>query len=131
MATSLTIDELHAALTGDQIARAKSEGMGDAVIDPVDEEMAAACAKVDAYTGGYAVADVLLRAYARDIAAFQVAKRLGAATDNQTKAYDRALRELEDIRDGKFSHLAVTDAAATNTAGSVAYGSDTKILGRL
>lgn len=111
MATTLTVSQLRSALTADQVSQASTKGVsaGD---DPVAEEIAAACAKVDFYTSGHTVPDALATGYARDIAAHQVAKRLGSATDDQVRAYERALKELEDIRDGKFGSAVGTSSAA-------------------
>ncbi len=105
MSASLTASQLHAALSADQIAAARTVGIGAETIDPVAEEIAAALARVDAYCAGYAPAAALLTGWARDLAAWAVAKRVDTPNAAQKEARDRALLELEAVRDGKFSHL--------------------------
>jgi phage gp36-like protein len=129
--TTLTALQLNAALTSEQIGEVRTRSIlptpvGETPTDPVAEEIAAACAKVDTYTSGYILPAALATGYARDIAAFQLGKRLAKSTDEQEKAYDRALKELEDIRDGKFPTLP-RDPAATLPA-AILGGSKTNIL---
>lgn len=128
MATTLTDSQLKAALTNEQIVAARTKGLavGDTT-DPVAEEISAACAKVDAYAAGWLPADGLLTAWARDLAAWHVAKRLDTPTEAQTKAKERAEKELEDLRDGKFKGIERDPAAAAGT-GKVASGGRTKVL---
>lgn len=128
MPATLTEQQLKAALTNEQIVAAKTKGLAEGdTINPVAEEIAAALAKVDAYTAGWVVPAGLLTGWARDIAAWQVAKRLDAPTDAQTKAKERAEKELEDVRDAKFPGLA-RDAAAAGAAGKVVSGGRTKVI---
>jgi hypothetical protein len=132
MAT-LTIYQLNAALTSDQIGRIRTEklipppGGGPIPPDPVQEEIAAACAKVDTYTAGWIVPEALLTGYARDIAAWHLAKRLGKPTEEQTAAKDRALKELEDIRDGKFPGLIPAPPTTPPAPAKIQGGSRPKI----
>lgn len=116
----LTEAQLLSALTKPQIAAARKE-FADGEPDPIAEEIAAAAAKVEAYTAGRDLPPALRTGYARDLAAHQVAKRVGKATPDQVRAYERALRELEDWRDGAFDRAAGAD-------GGVAGGSKPNIL---
>lgn len=126
--TNLTETQLKSALTNDQIVKAKSRGLAeDDTVDPVAEEIEAAIAKVDTYVAGWLPPAALLTGYARDLAAHQVAKRLDTPTDAQVRAYERALLELEGIRDGKFPQIP-RDPDATPTTGKVKKGSRKKIL---
>lgn len=115
--TTLTATQLNVALTSEQIGEARTRHItppeeGQPALDPVAEEITAACAKVDQYITGWLLADSLATAYARDLAAWAVAKRLSSPTEDQDTAKDRALKELEEIRDGKFPGIA-RDPAAT------------------
>lgn len=115
--TTLTATQLNVALTSEQISEARTRSItppeeGQPTLDPVADEIAAACAKVDQYITGWLIAAGVATAYARDIAAWHVAKRLGKPTEDQDTAKDRALKELEEIRDGKFPGIA-RDPAAT------------------
>lgn len=124
MPATLTVSQLTAALSSDQIAAARTIGMavGEA-IDPVAEEIAAACAKVDAYCLGYAPAAALLTGWARDLAAWQISKRVDTPNEHLKTAYERALKELEAVRDGKFSNLPPSAAGA-----KVSYGGREAVL---
>lgn len=125
MPASLSDSQLKSALTNEQIVAARTKGLaaGDTV-DPVAEEISSALAKVDTYCAGYEVPAGLLTGWARDIAAHQVAKRLESPTEDQVRAYERALKELEDVRDGKFPNLAKVAGA---TSGKVKSGGNKKI----
>lgn len=125
MPATLTESQLKSALTNEQITRSKTKmGEGES-LDPVAEEISAALAKVDTFTAGYEIHASLLTGWTRDIAAFQVAKRLDTPTEHQVKAYDRALKELEDVRDGKFTNATKIPSAS---AGKVLTGSRPKVL---
>lgn len=130
MPATLTESQLKSALTNEQIAKARQEGLapGDTV-DPVAEEISAACAKVDVFCAGYIVPAALFTGWARDIAAWQVAKRLDKPTEEQGKAKERAEKELEDVRDGKFKGIAKdADNAASQGNGKVVSGGRKKII---
>lgn len=125
MPATLTDTQLKSALTNEQIVKARTKGLADGdTVDPVAEEISAAVAKVDTYCAGYAVSAGLLTGWARDIAAHQVAKRLEKPTEDQVRAYETALSELKDVRDGKFPNLPKVAGA---TSGKVASGGKTKI----
>ena len=47
-----------------------------------------------------------------------VAKRLGVVTDDQVRSYERANKELEDLRDGKFPNIPRLDSAGKVLSGS-------------
>ncbi len=125
MSATLTVSQLKSALTNAQIVDARTKGLaaGDTV-DPVAEEITAALAKVDTYAAGYTVNPGLLTGWARDIAAHQVAKRLGDPTETQTKSFERANRELEDLRDGKFKNI---PRVPGTSSGKVISGGEPKI----
>ena len=128
MPATLTPDQLKAALSAEQINAARDEGrdIGDE-LDPITEAITAACATVDAYCAGWIPAAARHTGWARDLAAWYVAKRLTQPTEAQTAARDRALKELEDLRDGKFPQTP-RDTTATATQGQVIFGGKTNIL---
>lgn len=128
MATSLTEAQLKSALTDDQMVKARTRGLAEGdTIDPVAEEITAACAKVDTFAAGWVAPAAMLTGWARDLAAWHVAKRLDVPTEAQTKAKERAEKELEDLRDGKFPDLARA-ASGTSGAGQVIHGGRDKVL---
>jgi hypothetical protein len=91
----------------------------------VAEEIAAALAKVDTYAAGYEVQAGLLTGWAREIAAHNVAKRLGTPTEDQVRTFERTNKELEDLRDGKFPNIPKVAAASS---GKVASGGRDKVI---
>lgn len=130
--TTLTATQLNVALTSEQIGEARTRSVtppaeGQPVLDPVAEEITAACAKVDQYITGWLLAESLATAYARDLAAWAVAKRLSKPTAEQDTAKDRALKELEDIRDGKFPGIE-RDPEATVPTRKILSGSKGKAI---
>ena len=126
MPASLAETQLKSALTNEQIVAARTKGLAVGDADPVAEEIATALAKVDTYAAGYEVEAGLLTGWARDIAAHAVAKRLGSATEDQIRAWERANKELEDLRDGKFANIPRTTTPPVT--GRVAHGTRTKVL---
>lgn len=128
MATTLTDSQLKSALTNEQIVKARTRGLAEGdTIDPVAEEIGAACAKVDTYAAGWVVPAAMLTGWAREIAAWQVAKRLDSPTEAQTSAKERAEKELEDLRDGKFTGIDRAPEAAAGK-GKVKSGGRDKVL---
>lgn len=128
MPATLTATQLKSALTNEQITAARTKGLAEGdTIDPVAEEIATALSKVDAFAAGWLVPASLLTGWARDLAAWHVAKRLDTPTEAQTKAKERAEKELEDVRDAKFTGLA-RDPASPGAAGKVASGSRAKVI---
>jgi len=127
MPAALTDSQLKSALTNEQIVKARTRGVAEGDPDPVAEEITAACAKVDAYTAGYLPPEALTTAWARDLAAWHIAKRLDTPTEAQTTAKQRAESELEALRDGKFPNMP-RDPDAPATTGKVSSGSRTKVL---
>jgi hypothetical protein len=125
MSATLTESQLKSALTNEQIVAAKTKGLAEGdTVDPVAEEIAAAIAKVDTYAAGYVVNPGLLTGWSRDLAAHNVAKRLGTPTDRQVATFERANKELEELRDGKFKNI---PRVPGTSSGKVASGGKPKI----
>jgi hypothetical protein len=129
MPATLTAAQVHAGLTAPQIEALDThwpnsdEGQG-----PVMEEITAALARVDAAAAGWLPSAALLTHWARALAVWELTKTLGIATEDQKEARDRALLELEALRDGKYPGVAKDPAGATATAGRVSYGGRDNIL---
>jgi len=124
--TTLTEAQLFSALTHEQVEAVRSHWpvTGDEP-NPVAEEITAACARVDAYTAGWAPAAALLTAWARDLAVWAVLKRLGLATEDHAAAKTTALDELKAVSEGKFPGISRTSNPIT---GNVSHGSREKII---
>ena len=128
MAATLTTNQLYAALTAEQIAALEANPPSTpGAPDAVAEEISAALSRVDTYTAGWLPSAALTTSWARALAAWEVCKRLGIQSDGQKEARDRTLKELEEVRDGKFTGIAAD--TATPPAGSrVSYGGGTNIF---
>lgn len=126
MPATLTEAQVFSALTQPQMEAVRSHWpiTGDEP-NPVTEEIAAATARVDAYTAGWNPAAALLSAWARDLAVWHILKRLDLATENHDKARETALEELKAVSEGKFPGIART---ATPVTGNVAHGTREKII---
>lgn len=125
--TTLTITQLNTALTNEQITKARETGVADGAEDPALEEIQGAIDKVDSYTAGWIVPAAWLTNLARALAAHNLATRLGKPTTDQVRIFDRANKELEDIRDGKFPNLE-KDPDHPGATGKVITGSRKNIL---
>jgi hypothetical protein len=126
MPATLTYAQIYSALTQEHLLAVQSHWpvTGDQP-DPVAEEIAAATARVDAYTAGWDPPAALLSAWARDIAVWHILKRLSLATEAHAQAKDTALEELKAVSEGKFPGIARTSSPLT---GSVSHGSREKII---
>lgn len=123
----LTLTQLNTALTNEQIAQARTQGVTEGAEDPAAEEIAGAISKVETYTAGYTLPGPWATNLARALAAHNLATRLGKPTEDQVRIFDRANKELEDIRDGKFPNL-VKDPEGIGSTGKVRSGSRRNIL---
>ena len=126
MPATLTDSQLKSALTNEQIVAARTKGLAaDDTVDPVAEEITAALATVDTYAGGWDVPPGMLTNWSRHLAAHNVAKRLGSATADQIRTFEQTNKELEDLRDGKFTNIPKIAGA---TAGKVLSGGRNKVI---
>ncbi len=83
-------------------------------------------AMVRDWTSRYIVPDAVLQRLWRPIVLFNLYTLAGTVSATRQKAYDNAIAELKDIRDGKFKQYPPADVApAGDTANPAAYGSDT------
>jgi len=126
MPATLTEAQIFSALTQPQMEAVRSHWpvTGDEP-NPVAEEIAAATARVDAYSAGWNPPAALLTAWARDLAVWHILKRLDLATENHDKARETALEELKLVSEGKFPGIA---RSSTPITGTVSHGSREKII---
>lgn len=94
-------------------------------VEPFTTAAAEAAAVVASYTGAYALAAAHAQRLERALAIFDLYSKLGTIPEAVQKAYDEAMKELRDIRDGKFSGLESSTGDATNSTGN--WGSKTRI----
>lgn len=91
------IDELKAALA--------NAGVANALANTIAEQLA----KVEDYTLRYQLSDERYRRLARSLILHRLYSLLGPVPSGHQVNYTEAMRELQDIRDGKFADLALDD----------------------
>ena len=113
------IDQIKAALVNTGIANAYTNTM-------TEQE-----AKVDEYTAAYTIGSDRKRRLWRPLVIHQLYVLIKMVSEDTRKAYEDAMKELEGIRDGKFT-TTLTPAAAppTPAGGGGKWGSETKISPR-
>jgi hypothetical protein len=94
------------------------------VVEPFTTAAAEAAAQVTRYTSAYTLADADRSRLERPLVIYQLYSLVGSVSAAIQKAYDAAIAELKDIRDGKFPGLETSDGGTTSTGG---WGSKTKI----
>lgn len=80
---------------------------------------------VDSYTSAYTIGSAHAARLQRALIIYDLYSRLGSVSEAVQKAYDAAMAELRDIRDGKFPGLQSSDGTTTNSTGG--WGSRTKL----
>ena len=81
--------------------------------DPMGTAIAEAESTVARYTAGFDLGEDDRKALVRRVALFNAYALAGPVPDEISKAYDKALDELRDIRDGKFVQSAQTNTGAS------------------
>lgn len=76
---------------------------------PIASYIAASREKVDLYTNRYVLDDNHEKALIRALCLFELYSRLGSIPEKRKLKYDEAMRELREIRDGKFQDLPQKD----------------------
>jgi hypothetical protein len=123
-APTFTESDLH--LSQDDIDALKTSLENAGVADPIPTTVTEQMARVDDYTNRYVLSDSRYKRLCRALVIYQLFLLVGPVPANHQAAYDEAMKELADIRDGKFPDLAVeepTDLAA----GTAAWGGTDKV----
>jgi hypothetical protein len=120
--------EADLALTQDKLSQITRALANRGIADPVQIFVDDAVQMVSDYTAAYALAADRWRRLMRPIALCKIYQSIGELPDAVKKAYDDAVRELEEIRDGKFHNLTPADVPLVEIATQPAsWGSQTKI----
>jgi hypothetical protein len=106
----------------DQLERALANST---YTEPFTTAAAEAEAVVNTYTAAYTLSSVHAERLQRPLVIYDLYSRLGSVPEAVQKAYDAAMSELKDIRDGKFPGL--TDATGGNTGSTGGWGSRAKL----
>ncbi len=106
----------------DQLERALANS---GFTEPFTTAAAEAEAVVNTYTAAYTLSTVHAERLQRPLVIYDLYSRLGSVPEAVQKAYDAAMSELKDIRDGKFPGLESSDGSTTHSTGG--WGSRTKL----
>lgn len=93
--------------------------------DAIPTAAAEAEAVVTTYTSAFTLSSAHATRLQRPLVIHQLYTLIGAVSEAMQKAYDEAMKELREIRDGKFPGL--EDAGGSTTSSTGAWGSKTKI----
>jgi hypothetical protein len=77
--------------------------------DPIAATIAEQVQKVEDYTLRYDVPELRVKRLVRALVLYELYARLQSIPDKRKSKYDEAMKELRDIRDGKFKDLAVEE----------------------
>lgn len=99
------------------------------ITDPISVEITRQIDKVDSYTSQYVLAANRYKRLVRALVMYELyaTGSLGTPPADIKPAYEAAMKELEDIRDGKFDDLELADPADTGVGEGGNWGSETKI----
>lgn len=87
---------------------------GDA--DPEAAAIARAQSTLERHTARYALDDATQKDFLRDLALYYLCARVADVPPNRQSAYDETMRELRDIRDGKYPDLPLVSAEDETSA---------------
>jgi len=110
-------------LTDEKLALLTAALANTGQTDPLSTAIAEAESTVARYTAGFDLGEDDRKALVRRIALFNAYALAGPVPDEISKAYDKAMDELRDIRDGKF----LQSAQDTTGSGRGKSGSNPKI----
>lgn len=121
---TFTVSDL--LLADDVLAELNDALANSGVVAAVDQCIAEAVALVDSYTSAYTIADDRIKGWVRPVALFKAFSITGQGKSPQgyKDAYEAALAELKDVRDGKFPYAPATTVATSSTG---AWGSQTRL----
>jgi hypothetical protein len=94
-------------------------------LEPFTTATDEAAGVVTSYTSAYNLDAQHRNRLERALAVYDLYYKLGSIPEAVQKAYDEAMKELRDIRDGKFPGLASSDGDSAGSTG--AWGSRTKL----
>src|SRR5207249_11753092 len=96
-------------LTDEKLALLETANKNTANPTPLTTACAEAESMVNDRTSGYNISADWHNRMCRAIAQFELWKHAGPIPDEVLKAYDQAIQDLDDIREGKYPLLAQSD----------------------
>ena len=103
--TATEIQDITEALANDDFA------------DPIGDSIREQSAKVSDYTARYIVSDDRRNRLIKPLVMFDLFTKKSQLSDSIEKAFNVAMKELENIRDGKFPELLPADPKPTGLGG--------------
>lgn len=88
--------------------------------DPITTTIAEQQARMERYIHRYVVDDLWQKSLLRALVIWRLYQRIATIPEKRQKAYDDAMRELREIRDGKFPDVPLKETAPTDIA--IAHG---------
>lgn len=96
--------------------------------EPIETTIAEQTQKVESYTLRYAMPASWVKRLVRALCLYELYARLGTIPEKRRAKYEEAMKELRDIRDGKFPDLALEDPPPEGLpAGGGRWGSEAKL----
>ena len=96
--------------------------------EPIATTIAEQVQKVEDYTLRFNVPELRVKRLVRALVLYELYSRLGSLPAKRKDKYEEAMKELRDIRDGKFKDLAIEDPPPAGLPTSQgAWGSKRKI----
>lgn len=99
-------------LTQEKLGLLQTANTNAGISDPLTKACTEAESMVNDRTTGYQLTTDWHNRLVRAIAQFELWKNAGPIPDEVQKAYDQAIQDLGDIRDGKYPLLAKSDTGA-------------------
>ncbi len=97
--------------------------------DPIATTIAEQQARMERYIHVYVVDDDWQKTLLRALVLWRLCQRVGNVQEKRQKSYDATMKELTDIRDGKFHFLGLKDPIPQDVSGyRSAHGSKPSIL---
>lgn len=130
MPNTLTEDDLLADISREELDGIAGELVQQGDPDPVTTTLAEQAQKVEDYTLRYNVPEARFKRLGRALVLWELYARLGEIPKKRQLKYEEAMKELKDIRDGKFPDLALEDPAPEGLPDSQSgWGSKTRFEG--
>ena len=115
-------------ISQDEIDKITEALANDAAPAPIVSVIAEQTRKVQDYTLKHALSEERLHRLIRPLALFQLYSLLGQVSPALQADHDSAMKELEEIRDGKFPDLALAVPVPADVASAPArHGSQTRL----
>jgi hypothetical protein len=116
MAANFTRADLLSDISDKELTALTARLVNEGEPDPAAAAIGRARAVVARYTERYVLPEAQEKGYIRDLALYFIQPRLQAIPPKRQTAYDNTMRELRDIRDGKFRDLPQADPAPADLA---------------